>query len=95
MTASTGKIKLGGRNATRESRGTRAKAYVLAENCPESIQKEIIYNSSFSSTPVIKYPKSSFELGATIGRPHKVAVITIYDPGNSKILDITEDTEFK
>jgi large subunit ribosomal protein L30e len=95
MVVSTGKVKLGGRTATRESRGTRAKAYIVAENCPENINKEILYNSSFALIPVIKYPKSSFELGATIGRPHKVAVITVYDPGNSKILDLADNEEFK
>lgn len=94
MAVSTGKVKLGGRNATRESRGSRAKAYILADNCPENIKKEIAYNSSFASIPIIKYPKSSFELGATIGRPHKVAVITVYDQGNSKLLDLADKEEF-
>ena len=93
MAASTGKIKLGGRNATKESKGTKAKAYVIANNCPEEIRSEIEHNSNFSSIPVIKYPKSSFELGASIGRPHKVAAITIYDAGNSKLLDVLDKIE--
>ena len=93
MAASTGKIKLGGRNATKESKGTRAKAFIVANNCPEEIRVEIEYNSNFSSVPVIKYPKSSFELGASIGRPHKVATITIYDAGNSKLLEVLDKIE--
>ena len=93
MAASTGKIKLGGRNATKESKGTKAKAYIVASNCPDEIRLEIEYNSKFSSVPVIKYPKSSFELGASIGRPHKVAAITVFDAGNSKLLDALDKIE--
>lgn len=90
MAVSTGKTKLGGKAALKESKGSKAKAFVIAENCPDEFKLGIQYNVKFNNVPVIPYTKSSVELGAAIGRPHKVACITIFDPGNSKILDITK-----
>src|SRR3990172_10507668 len=89
MAVSTGKTHIGARVAEKESRGSKAVAFVISENCPEDTRKSIEHNASFSKVPIIRYTKSSQELGAVIGRPHRVAVITIYDPGNSRILEIT------
>ena len=72
MAVSTGKVKLGGRSATKESKGSKARAYIIAENCPVDIKKELEYNASMSSVPVIQYPKSSFELGPASGWPWPV-----------------------
>ena len=87
MAVSTGKTKLAGKTALKESKGSKAKAFVIAENCPDEFKVGITYNAKFSSVPIISYNKSSVELGAAIGRQHKVACLTIFDPGNSKILD--------
>ncbi|MFW9927872.1 MAG: 50S ribosomal protein L30e [Candidatus Thorarchaeota archaeon] len=93
MAVSTGKVKLGGRIGTKESKTGKVKAFILADNCPQEQKMEIEYNAKFSNIPIIYFPKSSFELGAAIGRPHKVAVITVYDPGNSKLLEVTKSSE--
>jgi large subunit ribosomal protein L30e len=91
MVVATGKIVMGSRIAIKESRGTKLVALVVSENCPTNIKMAIKHNCSFSKIPIIEYSKSSVELGAAIGRPHKVATIAIYDPGNSKILDFAKN----
>lgn len=87
MAVSTGKTKMGIRTALKESMKGKPSAFVVAENCPSDIKMSLQHNAKFSGVPVIIYPKSSVELGYAIGRPHRVAVITVYDAGSSKLID--------
>ncbi|MHA1305030.1 MAG: 50S ribosomal protein L30e [Candidatus Heimdallarchaeaceae archaeon] len=83
----TGKVSFGAKSATKSLLNKKAKLVIIAENTPENIKADIEYYSSLSDIPVLKYPGSTLDLGATCGRPHFVAALTIFETGDSDILD--------
>ena len=80
----SGKTEFGAKKALSALETGNPKALILSSNCPD--EKIINYNARLSNVMTIVYPKNSIELGATCGRPHKVSILTIHDPGDSNIL---------
>lgn len=76
----TGKVYFGIRQARKALKRREAKLFVVASNCPfiEELEK--------SGVKVIKFDGHGLQLGAVGGKPFNVSVITIVDPGESKIL---------
>ncbi len=87
MAVNTGKVKLGYEAVIKSIMNGKVKTTVISNNIPRNSKRLIIRNCNFSQIPIIEYEKSGIDLGAVCGRPHKVSVIGILDPGNSKILD--------
>ena len=52
-----------------------------------NIEDQLKRNCELSKIPIINFDKSGKDLGAVCGRPHKVSMLAILDPGNSKILE--------
>jgi large subunit ribosomal protein L30e len=92
LAINSGKTTFGAEKAIKslEIGNPNPRAIVLSANCPSNIRNEISYNAKLGDVMLIAYPKNSFELGAACGRPHKIAVLTIYDAGDSKILQKEE-----
>ncbi|MHA2367028.1 MAG: 50S ribosomal protein L30e [Candidatus Hodarchaeales archaeon] len=91
MAVRSGKTAKGAKTAIQHSRTGNAKAFIITTNTPKEIISELKYNISFKpEIKLIEYDKTSIDLGAAIGRPHPVSVLTIFDEGDSKILELAE-----
>ena len=91
MAVRSGKTGLGSKTALENAMVGHGKAYVVASNAPEETKLALKHYLKFY--PKIKYIETewhSMELGSMIGRPHSLAVLTIFEPGDSKILDLAE-----
>ena len=89
MAVRSGNTGLGFNSALENARMGKGKAYIVAKNAPDHIKLALKYNLKFY--PNIKYietPWNAVELGSMIGRPHRLAVLTIFEPGDSKILEL-------
>ena len=76
----TGKVYYGIRQARKALKRGEAKMFIVASNCP------FIEELENSGVKVVKYDGHGLQLGAVCGKPFNVSVITIVDPGESKIL---------
>ena len=93
MAVRSGQTGLGSKIALENAMIGKGKAYVVASNAPENIKMALKHYLKFY--PKIKYIETEWhamELGSMIGRPHSLAVLTVFEPGDSKILDIAEAT---
>ncbi|MCK4952857.1 50S ribosomal protein L30e [Candidatus Bathyarchaeota archaeon] len=90
MTMKTGKVLFGGNKTLNAARVGKAKLIIVAFNCPKNIREDIEYYSKLSNIPSIVYNGSSLDLGMACGKPFMVSALTIKDPGNSNILQLTE-----
>lgn len=86
----TGKVVLGSRRAVKLVKSGRAVGVVLASNIPKHVVEDFTYYARLGNVRVIRYPGSSYELGALLGKPFPVSVIAIIDPGESNILEMGE-----
>ena len=89
-TAKTGKILFGANSALKSARSRKAKLVIVSSNCPQRIREDIEYYCMLSKIPVSIYKGNNVDLGAVCGKPFAVSVLTIKEPGDSKILKITE-----
>ena len=90
-TAKTGKIQIGASSALKSAKVKKAKLILLASNCPQKIRAGIEYYCGLSEVPVRIFKGDSSDLGALCGKPFEVSVLTIKEPGDSKILKITDE----
>jgi large subunit ribosomal protein L30e len=90
MAINTGRIHLGSKVAIREIRRGRAKMVIVSSNCPVEAKEMIEDYVVFSNIPVLTHSKDSVDLGVLCGKPFPVSTIIINDPGDSKILELTE-----
>jgi large subunit ribosomal protein L30e len=87
MAVSTGKVKTGYKSVLKNVLNGKVKATVVSNNLPPIVEEQLKRNCELSEIPIINYDKSGKDLGAACGRPHKVSMLAILDPGNSKILE--------
>lgn len=86
----TGKVVLGSRKAVKLVKSGKAIGVVLASNIPKHVVEDFKYYARLGNIKVIRYPGSSYELGALLGKPFPVSAIAIIDPGESNILEVGE-----
>lgn len=87
MAVNTGKVKLGYDAVIKNVLNGKLKTAVISKNIPFNAKEKLIRNCNLFQVPIIEYDKSGIDLGAVCGRPHKVSVLGVLDPGNSKILE--------
>ncbi len=83
----SGKTALGVKRALQAARAGEAKVIIVASNAPRDSIEDLEHYANLSNVPIINYPKSSQDLGIVCGRPHLTAFLTIFNPGDSDILD--------
>ncbi|MHA2249568.1 MAG: 50S ribosomal protein L30e [Candidatus Kariarchaeaceae archaeon] len=83
----SGKTALGIKNAIRAAKHGDAKVVIVAANAPFEARQDLEYYAKLSDVPLISYPKTSQDLGIVCGRPHLTAFVTIFNPGDSDILE--------
>ena len=86
--ARTGQKDYGLNRAIKASKVGRAKLIILANNCVKAKKEQIEYYASLANIPIVEYNGNGYELGALCGRSHIVSAISVYEPGNSKILRV-------
>ncbi len=86
MAVDTGKVEFGVRAANKAALHGTAKLLVLAGNCPKDARADISHFTKLSGVQTITYSGTSMELGSLCGKPFPVAVLSIFEPGNSPIL---------
>lgn len=81
----TGKVYFGIEQARKAIEKGEAKLLIVAQNCPdEDLRKKRV------DVPVHIYRGNQMELGTTCGKPFGVSVVTIVDPGESRIMVLKE-----
>jgi len=65
----------------------QAKLILISNNCPAIRRTELEYYAMLSKAQVHHFDGNNIELGTACGRLHRVAVMTISDPGDSDILE--------
>jgi len=84
----TGKVVIGTEQTHKEIYSEKIKLVIFADNCPKDIKREISYKSSLKKVPTYTVDLSSMKLGEVCGKPFPIAVLSVTDPGNSKVLEI-------
>ena len=82
----TGKVSYGAESAKQAILNKQAKLVIIANNSPLAVKEDVNRYANLSEIPVLEFPGSSLDLGATCGRPPFVAALTIYEMGDSDIL---------
>ncbi|MDP8002971.1 MAG: 50S ribosomal protein L30e [Caldisphaera sp.] len=85
----SGKYNLGSKNTLKSVLRGEAKMVILADNMINEIREKIEKSSKMGNIPVFIFKGTSVELGALLGKPFKVSAITVIDPGESRILDLS------
>lgn len=84
----TGNVTLGSDKSIQALKIGRGKLVIIADNCPEEIEEDVIEYARLSEIPIYTYGGSSVELGSVCGKPFTVASMIVNDPGDSTILEI-------
>ena len=84
----TGNVTLGSSKSIQALKLGRGKLVIIADNCPEEVEEDVLNYSQLSNIPVYTYDGSSVELGSVCGKPFTVATMIVNDPGDSTILEI-------
>jgi len=88
-TVKTGKVLFGANNAIKNAKIGKARLIIVAANCPRNVREDISYYCKLSKIPVVVYNGTSIRLGAVCGKPFMVSALTIREPGDSDILELT------
>lgn len=83
----SGKVEFGANSGAKRALMGKAKLVVLAGNCPSETKEDLLRFCRLSGIPTAVFDGTSMELGTVAGRPHPVSVLTVYDAGNSAIMD--------
>lgn len=90
LAVETGKMEFGARMVVKDSLLAKAKLIVLASNAPRMLQEDITHYSKLSGIPVLVFQGTSMELGSICGRPHPISALSVYDAGNSDIIELAK-----
>ena len=81
-----GKVSFGSKVGLKPSSVKKTKAFVLANNTPKATRDKILAIAQKSSIVILEFNGNTLELGAACNCPFPVAVLSVYDEGNSGIL---------
>ncbi|MHA1220119.1 MAG: 50S ribosomal protein L30e [Candidatus Heimdallarchaeota archaeon] len=84
--ARTGKKDYGLKRTVKAVKLGRAQLVILANNCPVGKKNQIEYYAKLADIPIVVFERNGYDLGALCGRAHVVSAISVYEPGDSKIL---------
>ncbi|MEM3623549.1 MAG: 50S ribosomal protein L30e [Candidatus Bathyarchaeia archaeon] len=89
----TGKVSFGANAALQNAKTGKAKMIILASNCPTTLREDIEYYCKLSNVPLITYKGSSMDLASVCGKPFTISALSIREPGDSEILELTQSAE--
>ena len=71
------KVALGSKSTIKYLKLGNVKLIVIANNCPESVMKDIDHYSKLSGTDVKKFDGTAKQLGVFCGKPFAIASLAI------------------
>ena len=86
----SGKVEFGANTGVKRALMGKAKLVVIADNCPAGVKDDVLRFCKLSGVPTATFEGTSMELGTVAGRPHPISVLTVYDVGNSAIMDFAK-----
>lgn len=89
----SGKVVLGFRRSLKAVMFGKARVVIVASKIPKEFDDDIRYYAKLGNIPVIRYPKSSIELGITCGKPFPVTTMAVIDLGSSRLLELARQGE--
>jgi LSU ribosomal protein L30E len=91
--AKSGKLSLGSRKAVKLLLRNQVKGIILADNAEPKVRGLIDSTAKINGIPVYVYKGTSADLGSLLGKPFKVSIIAVLDPGDSRILEVMESAK--
>lgn len=90
LAVETGKVSFGFRKSLKNTKESKVLLLVLSKNIPKRNFIEIDHFAKKSNIPLISFDGSSKDLADICGKPFLVSVLSIYDTGESNILDLID-----
>jgi large subunit ribosomal protein L30e len=87
--AETGKVVFGSRQTLRLLKLGKGKLVIVASNCPSEFREAAEYYCKLTGIRLYVFPGSSVELGVVVGKPYPVSLMTVLDPGDSRVLSLS------
>jgi large subunit ribosomal protein L30e len=85
----TGKVILGSRQTLRLLKLGKGKLVIVASNCPKELKEAAEYYCKLTGIKLYSFPGSSVELGVVVGKPYPVSLMTVIEPGDSRVLSLS------
>jgi len=86
----TGKVIIGYKETMKTIRTGKAKLVIMAANAPDGIRDEVERYCKLANIPLYVFQGTSLDLGAMCRKPFMVSVLSILDPGESRIFDLAK-----
>ena len=90
LVVKSGKVTLGYKTTLKALRNGKARAVLLASNCPPLRRSELEYLAMLTKTDVHAYPGDTGALGHAMGKLYGVSVATVLDAGDSDFLSTVQ-----
>ena len=84
----TGKAEFGSEKTVKSINDKKAKAIVIAANCPGLVRDLIENHAQIAKVPVVNYPGTSLQLGEVCGKPFLIASLAVIDTGNIQLSEL-------
>ncbi len=84
----TGSVILGSRQTLRFLKLGRGQLVIVASNCPRELREAAEYYCRLTGIKLYSYPKGSVELGVAAGKPYPINLMTVLEPGDSRVLSL-------
>lgn len=78
-------VIIGSRRTIKYLKLGNVKLVVIAQNCPETIRKDINYYAKMSKLKVEEFNGTAKQLGVFCGRPFPIATLAIKSEPNEKL----------
>jgi large subunit ribosomal protein L30e len=89
----SGKVALGYKSTLKQLRNGKAKAILVASNCPPLRRSEIEYFAMLTKTTLHHYQGNNKALGVACGKFFTVSVMSVTESGDSDLLGYLENNQ--
>ena len=89
----SGKVALGYKSTLKQLRNGKAKAILVASNCPPLRRSEIEYFAMLTKTTLHHYQGNNRALGVACGKFFTVSVMSVTESGDSDLLTYLETNQ--
>ena len=90
LTMKSGKVSLGYKSTLKQLRNGKAKAILVANNCPALRRSEIEYFAMLTKTTLHHYAGNNKALGIACGKFFDVCVLSVTEAGDSDLVSYLE-----
>ena len=86
----TGKVLFGFRSAEKNLLNGQAGLIILTRSTPKLGAEKVRHQAETAKVPFYEFKGSAHELGAVCGKPFVISVLTVLNPGKSKVLSLAK-----